>query len=56
MARIRENLGFALLYNLCAVPLAAAGILEPLHAAIAMSASSLVVTGNAIRLLSWKPE
>ena len=55
VARIRENLGFAVLYNLCAVPLAAAGWLEPLHAAIAMSASSLVVTGNAIRLLRWKP-
>ncbi len=56
VARIRENLGFALLYNLVAVPLAVAGWLEPLHAAIAMSASSLVVTGNAIRLLRWSPD
>jgi cation transport ATPase len=54
LQRIRENLGFAIAYNLVAVPLAVAGILEPLHAAIAMSLSSVVVTGNAIRLLCWK--
>jgi len=52
--RIRENLGFALCYNLVAVPLAMAGILDPLSAAIAMSLSSLVVTGNAARLLRWR--
>lgn len=53
--RIRENLTFAIAYNLVAVPLAASGVLEPLHAAIAMSLSSLVVTGNSVRLLRWKP-
>ena len=52
--RIRENLGFALVYNAFAVPLAASGRLDPLWAAIAMSASSLVVIGNAARLHSWK--
>jgi cation transport ATPase len=55
LARIRENLAFALLYNLVAVPLAATGVLQPLAAAIAMSLSSLAVTGNAVRLLRWKP-
>ena len=55
LARIRENLGFALLYNLVAVPAAMAGVLDPLHAAIAMSLSSLVVTGNSVRLLRWTP-
>lgn len=55
LARIRENLGFALLYNLVAVPLAVLGYLDPLSAAIAMSGSSLVVTANAIRLLRWQP-
>jgi Cu2+-exporting ATPase len=55
LARIRENLGIALLYNALAVPLAVAGVLQPLHAAIAMSLSSLVVTGNAVRLLRWRP-
>ena len=52
-ARIREGLGIALAYNAVAIPLAASGILTPLAAAIAMSLSSLVVTGNAIRLLGF---
>jgi len=54
LRRIRENLGFALAYNAVAIPLAVAGVLTPLHAALAMSASSLVVTGNAVRLLRWR--
>jgi cation transport ATPase len=41
-------------YNAVAVPLAIAGILGPLSAAIAMSLSSLAVTGNAIRLLRFQ--
>jgi Cu2+-exporting ATPase len=55
LRRIRENLGIALAYNALAVPLAAAGWLHPLPAALAMSLSSLVVTANAVRLLRWKP-
>jgi Cu2+-exporting ATPase len=55
LRRIRENLGIALAYNAIAVPLAAAGWLHPLPAALAMSLSSLVVTGNAVRLLRWRP-
>ncbi len=54
VARIRENLGLALAYNAVAVPLAAAGLVDPLHAAVAMSLSSLAVTGNAVRLLRWR--
>lgn len=53
--RIRENLVVALAYNALAVPLAVAGWLDPLPAAIAMSLSSLVVTGNSVRLLRWTP-
>ncbi|GGO75784.1 cation-transporting P-type ATPase [Marinobacterium nitratireducens] len=49
-AIIRENLGWALLYNLLALPLAATGFIAPYMAAIGMSASSLVVVGNALRL------
>jgi Cu2+-exporting ATPase len=53
-ARIRENLALAVAYNAVAVPLAIAGVIGPLSAAIAMSLSSLAVTGNAIRLLRWR--
>lgn len=47
---IRQNLGWALLYNLFAIPLAAAGMVAPWMAAIGMSASSLIVVLNAMRL------
>ncbi len=47
---VRQNLVWAAVYNLAAVPLAAAGLLAPWMAAIGMSLSSLVVVGNALRL------
>ena len=47
--RIRQNLGWALAYNAIAIPLAAIGMLSPLVAAVAMSASSLFVVANAAR-------
>jgi Cu2+-exporting ATPase len=49
-ARALENLRFSALYNLIAAPCAALGLLTPLIAAAAMSASSLIVTLNALRL------
>jgi len=48
--RIRENFLIATVYNLVAVPLAVAGLCSPLIAALAMSASSITVTLNALRL------
>ena len=48
---VRENLGWALLYNLVAIPLAALGWVPPWIAAVGMSLSSLLVVGNALRLL-----
>ncbi|MBP2232225.1 Cu2+-exporting ATPase [Azospirillum agricola] len=47
---VRQNFAIALVYNLFAVPLAVAGLLTPLLAALAMSSSSLIVILNALRL------
>lgn len=47
---IRQNLGWALAYNVAVLPLAALGYLAPWAAAIGMSLSSLLVVGNALRL------
>lgn len=47
---IRQNLSWALFYNVTALPLAAAGWVPPWAAAIGMSASSLVVVINALKL------
>lgn len=51
---VKENLGFSLLYNVVAVPLAMMGFVNPLIAALSMSLSSLVVVGNSMRIKRLK--
>ncbi|MEX2462355.1 MAG: heavy metal translocating P-type ATPase [Paenibacillaceae bacterium] len=50
MRNIRQNLGFAFVYNLIAIPFAFMGWLEPWIAGAAMAFSSITVVGNALRL------
>lgn len=52
LSLIRQNLGWAVLYNLIAIPAAMAGILAPWHAAIGMSVSSIIVVLNSLRIYS----
>jgi len=47
---IKQNLGISLLYNTITIPLAMAGYVIPLVAAISMSVSSLLVVGNSMRI------
>lgn len=50
MSIIRENLGWATLYNVTAIPAAALGFLNPWLSGVGMAASSAVVIANALRL------
>ena len=55
LKKIRQNLFFAFAYNILGIPLAAAGMLNPVIAGAAMAMSSVSVVSNALLLKRWRP-
>jgi len=53
MRRVKENLGWAFIYNIIGIGLAMAGLMKPVYAALAMVMSSIFVTANAMRMNTY---
>jgi len=56
LAKIRQNLFWAFIYNVLGIPAAALGFLNPVVAGAAMALSSVSVVSNSLLLKRWKPE
>ncbi len=55
LAKIRQNLFWAFIYNVIGIPAAALGFLNPVVAGAAMAMSSVSVVSNSLLLKRWKP-